>query len=96
MKIKKQFMPDMKEDVYRGLVKAVTYQLVGPMTANREQHDTLMGIVNAMADTPAKLIYLAVQLMYTSRDPRADDGHAICGQSARAARRHARHVGILG
>lgn len=57
MKIKKQFMPDMKEDVYRGLVKAVTYQLVGPMTASREQHETLMGIVNAMADTPAKLTY---------------------------------------
>jgi NitT/TauT family transport system substrate-binding protein len=57
MRIKKQFMPDMKEDVYLGLVKAVTYQLTGPMAATREQFDTLLGIVNAVAETPAKVTY---------------------------------------
>ena len=50
-------MPDMKEDVYRGLVKAVTYQLVGPLSATREQFDTVLGIVNAVAETPYKVTY---------------------------------------
>ena len=39
------------------------------------------------ADTPAKRIYLAVQLMYTSRDPRAyhDDYFALVRQIVQAA-----------
>lgn len=56
-KVKKQFLPDMNPATYNTLVDGNMPLLLGLMAATREQFEVLLGLVNAVADVPAKVTF---------------------------------------